>query len=482
MEEILSSCSSVQETTPTILQRLEFIVQNRPEWWVYSIFWQAYKDNNGGLALTWGDGHFRGNKKAATKCGDKDEQILFGSHDSERRKKYCRDVDSLFREEISVDNMVDGDVTDIGWFYTVSVTRSFVAGTGIIGRAFNSGAFIWLTGSHELQVNECERVKEARMHGIQTLVFVSTPNGVIELGSSDLIKEDWSLLQLTKSLFNSGNIATNIFPIKQGTTQENHEELPIKNSNVPFLDIGILPSGSLLQFKRPYQNSSKRELVGLNSIATGSSSDSGPSDSDGNFASKLTGSDEFQKRRGRKRELDGRDSPINHVEAERQRREKLNHRFYALRSVVPNVSKMDKASLLADAVVYINDLKGKVEELEAQVKCGLKMKSSSSKIDSKSTATITSVDQRRPFFSSHGVASVEVDVKNLGSEAMIRVQCPDVNYPSARLMNALRELELQIIHVHVTSVKDLMLQDAVVGVPDRFTTTEAMRTAIMRLM
>uniref|UniRef100_A0A0V0GU39 Transcription factor n=1 Tax=Solanum chacoense TaxID=4108 RepID=A0A0V0GU39_SOLCH len=50
-----------------------------------------------------------------------------------------------------------------------------------------------------------------------------------------------------------------------------------------------------------------------------------------------------------------------HVEAERKRREKLNHRFYALRSVVPYVSKMDKASLLGDAVTYINELKAKIK-------------------------------------------------------------------------------------------------------------------------
>jgi len=87
-----------------------------------------------------------------------------------------------------------------------------------------------------------------------------------------------------------------------------------------------------------------------------------PSDSDSHFAS------EKRKKRGRKPIITGRESPLNHVEAERQRREKLNHRFYALRSAVPNVSKMDKASLLADAVEYINDLKAKIEDLEAKLK------------------------------------------------------------------------------------------------------------------
>lgn len=46
------------------------------------------------------------------------------------------------------------------------------------------------------------------------------------------------------------------------------------------------------------------------------------------------------KKRGRKSGL-GRENPLNHVEAQRQRREKLNHRFYALRAVVPNVLRLE---------------------------------------------------------------------------------------------------------------------------------------------
>ncbi|XP_019257209.1 PREDICTED: transcription factor ABA-INDUCIBLE bHLH-TYPE-like [Nicotiana attenuata] len=69
------------------------------------------------------------------------------------------------------------------------------------------------------------------------------------------------------------------------------------------------------------------------------------------------------KKRGRK-PANGREEPLNHVEAERQRREKLNQRFYALRAVVPNVSKMDKASLLGDAISYINELKLKLQNIK----------------------------------------------------------------------------------------------------------------------
>ena len=54
--------------------------------------------------------------------------------------------------------------------------------------------------------------------------------------------------------------------------------------------------------------------------------------------------------------LVGREEALNHVEAKRQRQEKLNQRFYALRPVVPNIFNMDKASLLGDAIAYITEL------------------------------------------------------------------------------------------------------------------------------
>ncbi|TVU42309.1 hypothetical protein EJB05_08706, partial [Eragrostis curvula] len=56
----------------------------------------------------------------------------------------------------------------------------------------------------------------------------------------------------------------------------------------------------------------------------------------------------------------------NHVENERQRREKMNRRFCELRAAVPTVSRMDKTSLLADATAYINQLRARVAQLEAQ--------------------------------------------------------------------------------------------------------------------
>jgi hypothetical protein len=56
----------------------------------------------------------------------------------------------------------------------------------------------------------------------------------------------------------------------------------------------------------------------------------------------------------------------NHVLAERRRREKLNERFIILRSLVPFVTKMDKASILGDTIEYLKQLRKKIQDLEAR--------------------------------------------------------------------------------------------------------------------
>ncbi|KAJ6705350.1 MYC [Salix purpurea] len=470
MEEILSPSSSsvslisfAQETSSTLQQRLQLFLHSRPEGWVYSIFWQASKDTGGRPVLSWGDGHFRGNKKYASKDSNKQNHPKFG-FDLERK--------SLFNEDMDMDRLVDGDVAE--WYYTVSVTRAFAVGDGILGRAFISGASIWLAGDHELQFYECERVTEARMHGIQTLVCVSTPSGVLELGSPVLISEDWSLVQLARSIFGA-DINANSVP-----KQSSHESQPqIPNCNVSnFLDIGLFSSpqtdrAASLENKK--ESDPQKEVFGRGR----SSSDSGRSDSDVRFPEYHIGF----KKRGRK--PSGKESPLNHVEAERQRRERLNHRFYTLRSVVPNVSKMDRASLLADAVTYIKELKSKVNELETN----LQVVSKKSKIssctnihDNRSTNTSTMVNYLRspPNYISNN--PMEVDVKILGSEGLIRVQSPDINYPAARLMDALRDLEFPVHHLSVTRVEELLLQDVVIRIADGLVTEEAMRAAIFQRM
>ncbi|KAL4581052.1 hypothetical protein LXL04_017259 [Taraxacum kok-saghyz] len=58
----------------------------------------------------------------------------------------------------------------------------------------------------------------------------------------------------------------------------------------------------------------------------------------------------------------------DHILAERKRREKLSQRFIALSALVPGLKKMDKASVLGDAIKHMKTLQEKVKTLEDQIK------------------------------------------------------------------------------------------------------------------
>ncbi|KAK6160018.1 hypothetical protein DH2020_003399 [Rehmannia glutinosa] len=61
-------------------------------------------------------------------------------------------------------------------------------------------------------------------------------------------------------------------------------------------------------------------------------------------------------------------SSQDHIIAERTRREKLSQRFIALSALVPGLKRMDKASILGDAIKYMKQLQDKVKTLEEQNK------------------------------------------------------------------------------------------------------------------
>jgi len=56
------------------------------------------------------------------------------------------------------------------------------------------------------------------------------------------------------------------------------------------------------------------------------------------------------------------------MEVEWHWRDKLHRQFCDLRIVVPNMTWMDKASLLAEAATYITQLRARVEQLEAEAR------------------------------------------------------------------------------------------------------------------
>ncbi|KAK8518494.1 hypothetical protein V6N12_017641 [Hibiscus sabdariffa] len=72
----------------------------------------------------------------------------------------------------------------------------------------------------------------------------------------------------------------------------------------------------------------------------------------------------------------------------------------------------------------------------------------------------------------------DIDVKIIGYDAMIQTQCSKKNHPAARLMAALKELDLDVHHANVSVVNDLMIQQATVKMASRIYTPERLRKAL----
>ncbi|KAJ4728102.1 transcription factor bHLH13 [Melia azedarach] len=154
------------------------------------------------------------------------------------------------------------------------------------------------------------------------------------------------------------------------------------------------------------------------------------------------------RKRGRK-PANGREEPLNHVEAERQRREKLNQRFYALRAVVPNISKMDKASLLGDAIAYINELQGKLKVMEAE-----REKFSSTSRDSSALETVPNAESQNP--------APDVDIQAAHDEVIVRVSCPLDSHPASRVIQAFKESQITVVESKLSAANDTVFHTFVI--------------------
>ncbi|KAL2344468.1 hypothetical protein Fmac_005753 [Flemingia macrophylla] len=557
----------------TLQQRLQTLIEGARESWTYAIFWQSsYDYSSGSSLLGWGDGYYKGEEDKGKGKAPKTTSLAEQDH----RKKVLRELNSLISGPSASPDDLDEEVTDTEWFFLVSMTQSFVNGSGLPGQAFFNSSPVWVTGADRLSESACERARQSQVFGLQTLVCIPSANGVVELASTEVIFQISDLMTKVRDLFNFSNPDAGSWPLNCVATDQSENDpsslwlnpsssVEIRdsvaanatvNKTLQFETPGsstlteapsvvndanahnqsqssksffprelnfsssLKPeSGEILSFGESMKSSynenffpavaseekNKRRspvsrstvddgmlsftsgviLPASNMKSAGTGGDSDQSDLEASVVKEPDGGrvmepEKRPRKRGRK-PANGREEPLNHVEAERQRREKLNQRFYALRAVVPNVSKMDKASLLGDAISYINELKSKLNGLEAE-KGELEMQLDSAKkeleLTTKSPPPPPPPDNQANKTTAK-LVDLDIDVKIIGWDAMIRIQCSKKNHPAARLMAAFKELDLEVHHASVSVVNELMIQQATVNMGNRIYTQEKLLAALV---
>ncbi|KAH7446139.1 hypothetical protein KP509_01G041100 [Ceratopteris richardii] len=164
--------------------------------------------------------------------------------------------------------------------------------------------------------------------------------------------------------------------------------------------------------------------------------------------------------------------------SERKRRKKLNERLYSLRAIVPNISKMDKASIVSDAIDYIRELQKQVDAIECDI-VDLKSKKENiaggdSRVLDMKLAVPPSANLKKKVKQEHLI--LELEVSQMEENIYhLRIHCKKSPGVLIQLSRALESLELEIVNANLTAIDDHILNTVVVEVKNGCIKTEELR-------
>ncbi|KAK9097775.1 hypothetical protein Syun_024820 [Stephania yunnanensis] len=150
--------------------------------------------------------------------------------------------------------------------------------------------------------------------------------------------------------------------------------------------------------------------------------------------------------------------------SERNRRKKLNDRLFALRSVVPKISKMDKASIIKDAIEYIQELHEQERLIQLEIS---ELESGRSKIPNsyideefgvpmrikKKKRVIDGYSDRSP-----SIEGLDVRMSYAGEKTLvISITCDRKTDTMVKLCEVFESLKLKIVTANITAFSGRLL-------------------------
>nr|XP_048322799.1 transcription factor bHLH90-like isoform X1 [Ziziphus jujuba var. spinosa] len=140
---------------------------------------------------------------------------------------------------------------------------------------------------------------------------------------------------------------------------------------------------------------------------------------------------------------------------ERNRRNRIKDGLFALRSLVPKITKMDRASILGDAVEFIEELQKKEKELLEELRILEEEDCQKSKADIKISPSKSDIGCSSCLPGSSTFCPdirTEVEVNQIGKkDCYIKLFCKEKKGGFVRLIEAIDSLGLQVVNANVTT-------------------------------